>query len=250
MEEFRVDTHTHLLVDKTEHEPDWCEIQKTLDLAASSGLSAICVTEHIEAVGYGKLIEQLFVKNHLKGIDVGGGYRLSNGITIFPGAEIQLVNGSNIGVHAPVEVLLRLDRRAGWYSLESLREDLDNFGERYALVAHHIFWPNKTYPDHDLLAGLVHAIEKPAKDFRNGGAYQQLASKYVLPTTGGSDAHNFIQVGASYTKITTDAGQLNHSSFIDSLLNKECQAVDSVLIDRLIVMAKVYRQQQLSQLRK
>ncbi|RRO10752.1 PHP domain-containing protein, partial [Pectobacterium aquaticum] len=192
----KIDTHVHLLISKKQIEGDFTSINAMLDVAKISDITAICVTEHIEAIGYDKLMTDLFVDNKLQGIVFHDHVLTKQGIRLYPGAEIQLDNGTNIGVHTKLDTLLKLNHKEGAYNLPRLDQALRERKCWYKLVAHHIFWPNKTYPDYDELARYIDAIEIPAKDLENSGKYISLAGKYNLPTTGGSDAHTFIQIGA------------------------------------------------------
>ncbi|MCW7546921.1 hypothetical protein OO184_02895 [Photorhabdus sp. APURE] len=240
MDTLHIDTHVHLLVSKKQIEPDWRNISHMLHIACISGLDAICVTEHIEAVGYARLMREIFVENKLNGELYDGCVVTPGGLTLYPGAEIQLRNGTNIGVHTDLDTLFLLDHRAGAYSLAELHRELTLRGTWFILVAHHIFWPGKTYPDHAELASYVRAIEVPAKDLKNVNKYIELAERYNLATTGGSDAHTFIQIGACYG-VLSQSIQASHPLLI-SLDQPQKNHVYSEFSKRLVEMSKLYRE--------
>lgn len=241
-----IDTHVHLLVSKKQNEPDWVEIKKILDMAYEAGLTAVCVTEHAESAGYRQLMKSLFEDNVYNGQLAEGGVILPSGLMLYPGAEVQLSNGTNVGVHAPLQTLMELNTTAGFYSLDELEDYLQKVGKTFALVAHHIYWEGKTFPDHDRLAEVVSAIEVPAKDSRNSDKYRSLAEKYALPNTGGSDAHTFIQIGACYTQVQQDGEHLSHEAFISSLREGSCMAQVSPAVERLVTTSKLYRKHQMA----
>ncbi|MFM2666680.1 PHP-associated domain-containing protein [Vibrio mediterranei] len=196
-----IDTHVHLLINKKQKKPDFIAINSMLDIAKASSITTICVTEHIESAGYDSLMREIFIENKLDGKLFSDHVLTKQGIKLYPGAELQLENGTNIGVHTSLDILMNLNHEEGAYTLTELDKELASYKKWYSLVAHHIFWKNKTYPNHDELAHYVNAIEVPAKDLDNVEQYIELADKYNLPTTGGSDAHTFIQIGACYTEL-------------------------------------------------
>jgi histidinol phosphatase-like PHP family hydrolase len=243
MHQINVDTHVHLLLSKKQQTPAWAQINDLLETAASSGLDAICSTEHIESTGFKSLMQSLFIDNVLDGTLADGKLLLDSGLSVYPGAELQLANGSNIGVHTSVDVLLSLNNKAGFYVLEQLRATLENAAVPFALVAHHIFFKGKTYPDHNFLSQHVEAIEIPAKDIGIASEYQALADKYNLATTGGSDAHTYIQVGACQTTLAFEDADSSHRAFIAALSDAKRKKISIEYTRRLVSMSKIYRKQ-------
>ncbi len=237
----KIDTHVHLLVSKKQAEVDIQAINYMLDIAKTSQISALCITEHIEAIGYDNLMRALFIDNQLHA-EVFHEYILTRqGIKLYPGAELQLANGTNIGVHTSLDTLLKLNHNAGAYTLEKLYDELSMHGGWFTLVAHHIFWPNKTYPDHDELARYVSAIEVPAKDLDNAEQYLVLAQKYGLATTGGSDAHTYIQIGACHSVLNDGEYGEGHPLRYAFHSNNHQYHYFSDFSKRLVEMSKIYR---------
>lgn len=236
-----IDTHVHLLLSKKQVEPHWESIRDMCEIAMQSGIDGLCVTEHIESVGYVKLMTDLFINNVLQGELSENGLIIENKLVLYPAAEVQLCNGSNIGVHAKIESLLALNKDAGFYDLDSLRAALDAQDNEYALVAHHILWPGKEYPNMDELTRKVNAIEVPAKDIEKMASYKDLAVMYGKPVTGGSDSHTPIQIGASYTVFDEVESELHHINLIRSIKSSRCNNVVHPFARRLVNMAKIYR---------
>lgn len=236
----KIDTHVHLLVSKKQTTPDIQAINYMLDIARTSQISALCITEHIESVGYDNLMHALFIDNRLHA-EIFPEYILTRqGIKLYPGAELQIANGTNIGVHTSLDSLLQLNHNAGAYTLPELYDALSSHGGWFALVAHHIFWPNKTYPDHDELARYVSAIEVPAKDLDNVEKYLALSQKYGLATTGGSDAHTYIQIGACHSVLSeSEYGEQHPLRY--AFHNNHQYHYFSDFSKRLVEMSKIYR---------
>ncbi|BET95597.1 PHP-associated domain-containing protein [Xenorhabdus taiwanensis] len=185
-------------------------------------------------------MRELFIDNLLHA-EIFPEYILTRqGIKLYPGAELQLVNGTNIGVHTSLNTLLKLNHNAGAYTLAGLHDALSTHGDWFTLVAHHIFWPNKTYPDHDELARYVSAIEVPAKDLSNAEQYITLAQKYGLPTTGGSDAHTYIQIGACHSILSENECGDQHPLRYAFRRNQQYHYF-SDFSKRLVEMSKIYR---------
>lgn len=236
----KIDTHVHMLMNKKQTIPDMQSINHILDIARISQISALCITEHIEAVGYDNLMYSLFIDNHLHA-KVFPEYILTRqGIKLYPGAELQLANGTNIGVHTSLDTLLKLNHNEGTYTLPELYNTLSVYGGWFTLVAHHIFWPNKTYPDHSELTRYVSAIEVPAKDLDNAEQYIALSQKYSLATTGGSDAHTYIQIGACHSVLSESEYDGQHPLRYAFHSNHQYHYF-SDFSKRLVEMSKIYR---------
>lgn len=236
-----LDAHVHLLMWKQQAEPDWNSVSQTLKVANFNELDAICITEHIEADAYEKLMRGLFCSNRLGGSTQGDGSVICNGVLVLPGAELHLANNMNIGVHADLETLLSLDRRASAYTLDTLHGLLEKRGRPFKLVAHHIFWPGKTCSDLEALKRCINAIEVPAKDLTNIHKYLTLASTLNLDTTGGSDSHSFISIGACKTLINEDNthSPLTLKKWLQSHHTTHEPDRDSL---RLTALARIHRQ--------
>jgi hypothetical protein len=240
MSEIFLDAHVHLLLSK-QQSPDWEAIERTLMVAKVDGLDAICVTEHIEADAYQSLMEGLFVQGALAGSVQENGRLSYQGVAIFPGAELELASKVNVGVHTDLEGLLALKRDVGAYTLDSLHADLMRRDKPFKLVAHHILWPGKTCDDLAALSRYVSAIEVPAKDLANAQRYVALAAVLGLDTTGGSDTHTFIQVGACRTVFTLPNPMqgCTAQSWISSRHTSHRYAAQA---PRLVAMSNIYRQ--------
>lgn len=236
----KIDSHVHLLLSKKQTTPNWSDVKNSLDIAALSGLDAVCITEHIEALGYEPLMRGLFIHNQLNATQGLNGALSYKGVAIFAGAELELADKSNVGVHADLAILLSLDRAPGAYTIDSIYKALKISCAPFKLVAHHVFWPGKTPSDIQKLKNFVHAIEVPAKDLANAERYTNLARELKLETTGGSDAHTFIQIGACHTLThIEDSTSLTQEGWILSRTTRHSYSEQS---SRLVAMAKIHRQ--------
>ncbi|MNJ55897.1 hypothetical protein D3C77_514160 [compost metagenome] len=122
-------------------------------------------------------------------------------------------------------------------------EELIRCGVKFEVVAHHIYWPGKTCADHFAISPYLSAIEVPAKDVANRQRYEALAVALGLPTTGGSDAHNFIQVGACATILET-SGRASDGLVMPTFAGAR-HRVSGNCAER-IALSKIYRAGQLS----
>lgn len=236
-----VDTHVHLLLSKRQSSPDWQAIGQVLEMASISGLDALCITEHVEADGYASLMQGLFVENQMGGYLHGENTLCVQGVCLFPAAELELANKTNVGVHTDLQGLLALERSAGAYTLAALHDRLKRRGKPFKLVAHHVLWPGKTCDDLEMLGRYIHAIEVPAKDMANAPRYVALAEALKLATTGGSDAHTFIQVGAGYTVFEqlSDASPCTAEQWVSTRQSRHEHEPNT---PRLVAMSNIYRQ--------
>lgn len=211
-----VDTHVHLLSHKTAR----IDVNSILDCfasAADTGLGGICICEHRESDVYEDLLALVFEQcglNGLRYVQPGVALWLER-LYVLSGTELELSDGSNVGVHAPPAMLRSLSNVPRTHQLRQLRKSSHVHGS--TLVAHHMFWPGKHPADLQDVLACVDAIELPAKDWTSAAKYSQIASASGLPLVAGSDAHTFVQVGAAYTELKLDGPVLNHRSLGDSV---------------------------------
>lgn len=201
----RLDTHVHLLIDK-QAVPDELQIRMTFKYASRQHLDGLCVMEHLDADHYPRLMTALFEENQLGFERCGDALRTDDGLHVYPGAEVAIKGGGDVGVHASVRALLSLERSKGFYGVESLREALHRTGEPFVMVAHHMLLPNKRLAELEKHPALVDAVEVPGKDPGAREAYLSRARNDHLPVLSGSDAHVWIQVGAGSVRIPGNGG--------------------------------------------
>ncbi|PJD91621.1 MAG: hypothetical protein CK424_06230 [Legionella sp.] len=95
----KIDTHTHLFLTK-ESKPDWKSINFYFDIARMKDLDVVCCTEHLDAIHYSHLLNDLFLNNILGGELLDEGVvRLPNGLIATSGAEVALSGGADVGLH-------------------------------------------------------------------------------------------------------------------------------------------------------
>lgn len=206
-----IDTHVHFLVSKAA-EPDWAEIGFAVRTAHGDGVDIICVTEHLDAVYYEALVKGIFDEMRLGGTLIGPGViKLENGLILSSAAEVALKGGGDVGLHCSPQRLLALNKTKGAYSLTELVEYVSPFADESVLVAHHYFWPTKSFAELPALAHRIDAIELPAKDLVHAQDYQELSLQFNRPLIGASDAHTWVQIGScrSQCEITIEHG-FNH----------------------------------------
>ena len=121
-----IDTHTHFLPSKSST-PDWKNISLYFDMAVNNDIDVLCYTEHLDAINYSSLLQEIFISNKLQGDIMGDGIiKLKNGLIVSSGAEISIAGGADVGVHANASTLLQLNTNKGFYTLESLVQSLQS----------------------------------------------------------------------------------------------------------------------------
>ncbi|RQR51938.1 hypothetical protein DIE07_29615 [Burkholderia sp. Bp9002] len=242
----KLDTHVHLLISKTAR-PDWDEIRFTLDAARRNGLDVLCICEHLDAVHYPDLLEGVFDANRVGGERLAPGVlRLESGLLLSSGAEVSLRGGGDAGVHAPPDVLRRLERQKGFYALPQLLDVLKAGGGETAVVAHHVYFGRKWIDELPVVGKQLSAIELPAKDLASREKYELLAAQLELPMVGGGDGHTWLQIGACHTEIDEaewpDASVFSIARLKDALKRYRAEPVAVAGADRLVRMSRIYRQ--------
>ncbi|MHC8316449.1 PHP domain-containing protein [Pseudomonas sp. LB3P31] len=244
-----LDTHVHLLASKVSR-PDWSEINHTFNVAKIKGIDLLCITEHIDAEGFEELYREIFIENRLGGdYESSGMLRLKSGIVISPGAEVSLAGGGDMGVHTGLNTIMSLDSRKGTYSAEILLDVLEAGSNDYVAVAHHVLIEGKWWKDFDQVVDRLDAIEVPGKHSCCSDDYLALADRYSKGKLCGSDAHNWVQLGAGLTFVecgAVDGGSeysLNISGLKHSLLNNKTIARLNATADAMVSIAKLYTAQ-------
>lgn len=234
-----LDMHVHLLSARTA--PIARDtILDCFETAADSGLQALCICEHRESSAYEELLTLIFEQCAIPGLRYveSGVVVWQERLVVLSGAELELADGSNVGVHAPPTLLRSLSPLPEAYSLRELRERL---GDAPTIVAHHVFWAGKQ-PAHlpDVLT-CTNAIELPAKDWLRADRYRELAAGSALPLVAGSDAHTFVQVGAAYTELELHPSAVNHRTLAHAVRHTKPKAHLSGEVGRLVRMSKQLR---------
>jgi len=176
----KIDLHVHTTVSSP------CSLiapERAIECAITTGLDGICVTEHDE----------------IEGATVASELGLKRGFPVFRGVEIYTEFGDMLvyglyrdapGWRAPFEELVEMCREAGAVIVPAHPCRLTGELERIHGIDR-VQW----------MLGQIDAIET-----NNGGcttvgneAALELAERFSLPGTGGSDAHHEFQVGRCYT---------------------------------------------------
>lgn len=206
----KIDTHSHLLYTK-ESSPDWKAISFFFDIAKLKGLDVLCVTEHLDALCYDELIDCLFQQNCLNGKLLREGViQLTNSLIISSGAEVSLVGGADVGLHAKPSVLQALNKKKGYYNLYNLVDEVASLTDDYIIVGHHLYKPGKWIENIEEQAKFLDAVELPAKDIIQKERYESLKVSLNKHFVSGSDSHTWVQLGVGYTIIQ------------DEVSDKEC----------------------------
>lgn len=214
-----IDTHVHLL-DSKKSRPNWAEIDLTLKVAAKKGIDIICLTEHRDSLGFSELYDEVFVENKLNGeIRDDGVVELKSGLMISPGAEVSLVGGGDIGVHASLAEVMKLSDQPMAYRAVDVLDQLDSGSGDYVTVAHHLLGAGKWWREFESVIQRVSAIEVPGKHSRFIDRYKILARQYAKACVCGSDAHTWIQVGVGRTLAAGVLSKLDAIAFVTKLKN-------------------------------
>jgi len=200
----RIDTHSHPKISKHfDFSP--ASVDKMVRQARRVGLDAIALTEHFHASRYWDVHDYLECS-----FSCEQGVFRGDGVSLIPGAEVNIREGAHVIVLGEVAELRRLDRAfPRWLSDHyepSLREFLDVTDDfDIVRIGAHMFRRNKElgkFPPGDLRR--LHALEINGKDFGTEVMLLAQARALGLPIVAGSDAHHWLQVGVRYTLLHTD----------------------------------------------
>ena len=200
----RVDTHTHPKISK-HFAFDPASIARTVRMARAVGLDAVALTEHFHARGYWEIWDHV-----LAAYPCDRGVFRSDGITLIPGAEVNIREKAHVIVLGEVPELRRLDeafpeRLSRGYE-PTLREFLDVTADfELARIGAHMFRRSKElgkFAAADLRR--LDALEINGKDFGTETMLLVQARALGLPIVAGSDAHHRLQLGVRHTLMHVD----------------------------------------------
>jgi hypothetical protein len=200
----RIDTHTHPNISK--HFPFNPQIiPRMVARGRRAGLDAIALTEHFHARQYWKIHEHLEATYPCE-----RGVFMAEGLTLVPGAEVNIREHAHVIVLGEVPELRRLDRafpeplsRGYEPTLREFLDVTDDFD--LARIGAHMFRRQKElgkFPASDLRR--LHALEINGKDFGLETMVLVQARALDLPIVGGSDAHHWLQLGVRHSLVHTD----------------------------------------------
>ncbi len=205
----KLDLHTHLKVSKrTPLQPG--EARRFGSMARERGLDGLAVTEHFHAPGFWLMYDEL-LQNH---VYRRGRFETADAL-MYSGAELTLDEGVDLVLLAPLQDLRALDRAfrlrlsCGYHPTA---EEFLDASERLespvvTILAHpfgHARGADAMGPR--AFADLIDAVEINARfvgepEVRDT---ERLAQRHGLATTGGSDAHVHVQVGAAHTELAVE----------------------------------------------
>lgn len=240
-----IDTHTHALVSK-EAIPNYEAIKFNLNIAKDiHDINVVCFTEHLDANFYRELMKNVFDKNIFQGQKLSESLiKLNDDFYISSGAEVSLKSGADVGVHTSLDILMSLNTQKGFYTIESLYDDLSKKTSNFIIFAHHLFKPGKWIDRFDQYADCFDAVELPAKDIANKEKYYDFAGINKKSLVAGSDAHTWVQIGVGRTVLDKDHINLGEQ-FHPSLKSFIAHGKQSIIIEpsatKIVEMSKAYR---------
>lgn len=200
----RIDTHTHPKISK-HYAFDPGSVRRMVRMARRAGLDGLALTEHFHARGYWDIADHL-----ADTLPCDRGAFVADGVTLIPGAEVNIREGAHVIVLGEVSELRRLDeafeeRLSRGYE-PALREFLDVTDDfDVARIGAHMFRRAKElgkFAAVDLRR--LHALEINGKDFGTEIMLLVQARALGLPIVAGSDAHHWLQIGVRHTLLHTD----------------------------------------------
>lgn len=240
-----IDTHTHALVSK-EATPNYEAIKFNLNIAKDvHGINVVCFTEHLDANSYRDLMRSVFDKNIFQGQKLSESLiKLNDNFYISSGAEISLKGGADVGVHTSLDILMSLSIQKGFYTIESLYDELSRKTSNFIIFAHHLFKPGKWIDRFDQYASCFDAVELPAKDIANKEKYYDFAEANKKTLVAGSDAHTWVQIGVGRTVLDDEhikLGEQFHPSFKSSIAHGRQDVMIEPSATKIVEMSRAYR---------
>lgn len=196
-----IDLHTHgKLTKKSDFSLDF--FRRSVKEALDSGLTAIALTEHFNTRHFTDMYAQLD-----QAFEYKDDYYDADGLKIFPGMEVDASPSGHFLMVGPKETVLRLSRLLERHTEKGSflpLPELLNLTDRLPLLrigAHPMRESNALTGYDPSVLRRLDALDLNAKDlYTYGPAMEErvrsLAAALGLPVTGGSDAHQHLQLGS------------------------------------------------------
>ena len=235
----KIDTHTHVLLTKSSSF-EFDDVKLHFDIARAHGLDVVFLTEHLDATHFTSLYSGIFDRNHLRGQFLDDGIiKLTNGLIVVSGTEVPLNGGGEVGLCTKMSVIHSLQKKNGFYSLESLITFLNGTGEKYSLIGNHLCHPKKWIENIEKHIDSIDAIEVLSKYKHLRKEYKDLAESLGKPLVSGSDSHTWVQFGLSYTDVNINIFSI--SAFKQAMMESKFNVYMSENTDVMINVAELVR---------
>ncbi|MDZ5782036.1 PHP domain-containing protein [Marinococcus luteus] len=197
----KIDFHTHVNLSKT-IAVTLEELLEKMDEAKQSGLDAIALTEHFNAVNFHEIYNMLDAH-----FPYTGDCYLVNGVRVFPGIEIDVAENGHFLVIADRDHIRLIRKRLGGHKEEGRFipvHELTDFLKNLPVlkIAAHPFRVSTPWTHHEqAILNQFDAFDINGKDLYKYGEMmkqqvEDFAARYHAPAVGGSDTHQFFQYGA------------------------------------------------------
>jgi histidinol phosphatase-like PHP family hydrolase len=201
----KIDFHTHGKLAKTLP----FSKEYTVNLfqeAKHAGLDALCLTEHFNTMEFKEIYQ--FIMNHYP---VEEECFLVEGIRVFAGMEVDIIEGGHILLIGKVQEILELnDKMEPFKSKENFLtfEELLKFTEPYEMIigAGHPFREGSHIPElNEKFLQRFDFIDLNGKDYavegiENKNKVEVLAKSLKIPVLAGSDTHQSFQYGCLFNR--------------------------------------------------
>jgi histidinol phosphatase-like PHP family hydrolase len=199
-----IDLHVHSRLSKT-FEFDHENLERLVRLGARRGLQGFALTEHIHAINYWRMHEQLLDTYAY----ASGVYRVRPDFFVLSGAEVTVAERVDFIVVGPLDQLAKLDsafrpKLSESHHVPALELAREARALGLILILAHPFRVEKEAAKLDTaIFRWVHAVEVNGRDHGGEREVVALAERHRLPLSGGSDAHFYLQVGIRNTVVPT-----------------------------------------------
>lgn len=228
-----IDFHTHRKLAKnlpfSNLYTDWL-----IEVAKKTSLDAICLTEHFNTIEFDKLYN--YIKNNS---EKDGDSLIFNDFRIFPGMEIDIKEKGHILVLGSIEEILELNQElspnkkvSDFLPFSDLLKILKNYN--LILGAAHPFRPGGNIPN--LKENEIKEfdfLDLNGKDMANNKDYainntRKLSNTYNIPVVAGSDTHQALQYGCTWTNFEEDINTFSKLKREIELENYKIQVSQSI----------------------
>ena len=202
----RLDFHVHAMLSRA-IPFKLADLEAMVDQAKKRGLDGFALTEHINAPEYWNaygLLKKIYPYKD-------GIYQVEPDFVIINGAEISLLHGGDLIVLGDQEAIRKLDKKLDLNKghRPPLPDVIRVADEDLILIGAHPYRPTGGLLKFDpVFLRRLTALEINGKDYGIEADVRRTSADLGLPVVGGSDAHYWLQIGISSTRLPVDLVEL------------------------------------------
>ena len=245
-----IDFHVHGILSKRKEFNSYFFINE-INFAKESGINAICLCEHYNAIEFDKIHD--YLKNNYT---YDGNRYIVNNVSVFPAMEVSVKGKGHVVLVSNRDSILEINKELKSYvnaneqiQLEELLDIADSYG-CMKIGAHPCRRGHKLCNQPEELLRRLDALDLNGKDIYKKGEIiaknevMELSNKIGKNVITGSDSHTPLQIGGLYTCINKEC--INIEQIKKSILEGDYSIAINPTLDFKVYSSKILKRSLIS----